>query len=132
MPDYVMAKITEALNGQGKPVKGTNVLVLGIAYKKNVDDMRESPSVVLMEKLRAKGAGVAYSDPHVPVFPTLREHQFDLSSVPLSPTNVSGFDCIVVATGHDLFDWAMIRENAQLIVDTRGVYQTNGDVVCRG
>jgi UDP-N-acetyl-D-glucosamine dehydrogenase len=98
MPD-VMDKITEALNSQGKPINSAKVVLLGIAYKKNVDDMRESPSVVLLEKLRAKGADVAYADPHVPVFPKLREHHFDLSSVTLSPSTVRQYDCVVVATG---------------------------------
>lgn len=87
---------------------------------------------MLLEKLRAKGADAAYADPHVPVFPKLREHHFDLSSVTLSPSTVSQYDCVVVATGHDLFDWELIRENAQLIVDTRGVYQNESDVVYLG
>lgn len=132
MPDYVMDKIAEALNTQGKPLQGAKVLVLGIAYKKNVDDMREFPSVVLLEKLRAKGVDVAYADPHVPVFPKLREHHFDLSSVTLNPSTVHQHDCVVVATAHDRFDSELIRELAQLIVDTRGVYQTESDVVYRG
>ena len=84
MPDYVVAKVADALNARGKAVNGSRILVLGIAYKKNVDDMRESPSVVLMEKLQASARAVAYSDPHVPVFPRLRHHaHFDLSSVEL-------------------------------------------------
>src|SRR5690606_37137038 len=74
MPDYVIGKVTSALNARRKAINGSSVLVLGIAYKRNVDDMRESPSVVLMEKLTALGARVAYSDPHVPVFPKLRDH----------------------------------------------------------
>lgn len=68
----------------------------------------------------------------MPVFPKLREHHFDLSSVPLNPSTVCQYECIVVATGHDLFDWELIREHAQLIVDTRGVYQTEGDIVYQG
>jgi UDP-N-acetyl-D-glucosamine dehydrogenase len=122
MPDWVVGKIAEALNRRGKPVRGARVLMLGVAYKKNVDDMRESPAVALMELLRAKGAEVAYSDPHVPVFPSLREHRFDLKSVALDPATLAAFDCVVLATNHDAFDYQLIRRHAQLIVDTRGVY----------
>jgi len=123
MPDYVVAKIIGALNAARKPLNGSLVLVLGIAYKKNVDDMRESPSVVLMEKLQDMGAAVAYSDPHVPVFPKLRDHvHFDLKSVELSPEAIAKYDCILIATDHDRFDYDAIRASAKLIVDTRGRY----------
>lgn len=122
MPDYVISKVAAALNHRKKSVNGSRVLVLGIAYKKNVDDMRESPSVFLMEKLRDLGAEIAYSDPHVPVFPTMREHCFDLSSVPLNPQTLVGYDCVLIATDHDKFDYAMIKANAKLIVDSRGKY----------
>lgn len=122
MPDYVISKITSALNAAKKSVNGSHMLVLGIAYKKNVDDMRESPSVILMEKLRALGANVAYSDPHIPVFPKMREHQFDLSSVPLTPESLSQYDCVLVATDHDKVDYDMIKASAKLIVDSRGRY----------
>ena len=122
MPEWVMGKITDALNHRGKAVLGARILVLGVAYKKNVDDMRESPAVALMELLRAKGAEIAYSDPHVPVFPKMREHRFDLESVPLDAGTLAGFDCVVVTTNHDAFDYPLIGREARLIVDTRGVY----------
>ena len=122
MPDYVVGKIAAALNLQRKSLMGSRILVLGIAYKKNVDDMRESPSVILMEKLRDKGAEVSYSDPHIAVFPKLREHHFDLSSVPLTPEALAGYDCVVLATDHDRFDYAAIRKHARLIVDSRGKF----------
>jgi UDP-N-acetyl-D-glucosamine dehydrogenase len=122
MPDYVMSKVAWALNERRKPLKGSKVLVLGLAYKKNVDDMRESPSVVLMEKLREAGAEVSYSDPHIPCFPEMREHSFDLSSVDLSAGSISDYDCILLATDHDSFDYSLIAERASLIVDTRGRY----------
>lgn len=122
MPEWVIGKLTTAFNDRTMSVKGSKVLILGIAYKKNVDDMRESPSVILMEILRAKGASVAYSDPHVPAFPKMREHHFDLKSVALTPQSVASFDCIVLATNHDAFDYAMIKQHARLIIDTRGVY----------
>ena len=122
MPDYVIAKIGSALNEREKSIRGAKVLVLGIAYKKNVDDMRESPSVILMEKLRALGAEVAYSDPHIPVFPKLREHKFDLKSVALTPKSLASYDCVLLATDHARFDYALIRKHAKLIVDSRGKY----------
>jgi len=122
MPDYVVGKLTEALNRERKSIKGSRILVLGIAYKKNVDDMRESPSVVIMEKLRDLGAEIAYSDPHIPVFPKLREHRFDLRSMVLTPTAIASYDCLLLATDHDRFDYDAIRTHAKLIVDSRGRY----------
>ncbi|MBB1518914.1 nucleotide sugar dehydrogenase [Aquipseudomonas guryensis] len=131
MPDYVIAKVSGALNERKKSVNGSRVLVLGIAYKKNVDDMRESPSVFMMEKLRDLGAEVHYSDPHVPVFPKMREHHFDLSSVALSEEVVRSYDCILVATDHDKFDFDMIRRCASLIVDSRGRYLSPADNIVK-
>jgi UDP-N-acetyl-D-glucosamine dehydrogenase len=122
MPDYVISKVTGALNLGRKSIKGSRILVLGIAYKKNVDDMRESPSVMLMEKLRDLGAEVSYSDPHIPVFPRMREHKFELTSVALTPASVAGFDCVLLATDHNKFDYDMIRSHAKLIIDSRGKY----------
>jgi len=124
MPEWVVSKVVDGLNNQGKALKGSRVLVLGIAYKKNVDDMRESPSVRIMEILRAKGAKVDYSDPHIPVFPKIRGYSFDLSSVSLSEKNISSYDCVLLATNHDDFDYELIRENAKLLVDSRGVYRS--------
>lgn len=123
MPEYVMGKLMDGLNDAGKSVKGSKILVLGIAYKKNVDDMRESPSVEVMELIQAKGATVAYSDPHVPVFPKMRAHNFDLSSTPISAETLAGFDAVVLTTNHDGFDYDLIKQHAKLIVDTRGVYR---------
>ena len=124
MPDYVVAKIAAALNLVKKAINGSRILVLGIAYKKNVDDMRESPSVILMEKLRDLGADVTYSDPHIPTFPKMREHYFELSSVTLTGDILRGYDCILLATDHDKFDYDLIKEYSSLIVDSRGRYLT--------
>lgn len=124
MPEYVVNKLTDGLNDKAKALKGSKVLVLGIAYKKNVDDMRESPSVEIMELLEAKGCQVAYSDPHVPVFPEMREHHFDLSSVALTAESLASFDAVVLATDHEKFDYELIRQHAQLVVDSRGKYRT--------
>ncbi len=131
MPDYVIAKVGSALNEQEKSIKGAKILVLGIAYKKNVDDMRESPSVILMEKLRALGAEIAYSDPHIPVFPKMREHRFDLKSVALTARSVASYDCVLLATDHNKFDYAMIKNNAKLIVDSRGKYLEPADNIVK-
>lgn len=122
MPEWVVSKLTEALNERRKSLKGSRILVLGIAYKKNVDDMRESPSVEIMEILRSKGAEIDYSDPHVPVFPKMREHRFDLKSVALTPETIASYDAVLLATDHAKFDYDLIRRRATLIVDTRGVY----------
>lgn len=131
MPGFVVSKVTAALNEREQAVRGSRVLVLGLAYKKNVDDVRESPSVVIMEKLRDLGAEVAYHDPHVPVFPRMRDHHFDLASVALTPASLASYDCVIVATAHDCFDYAMILEHARLIVDTRGVYRDRAAHVVR-
>jgi UDP-N-acetyl-D-glucosamine dehydrogenase len=122
MPHWVIGKLSDALNDRARSVKGSSVLVLGIAYKKDVDDMRESPSVELMEILRDKGAEVAYSDPHVPIFPRMREHHFDLKSVPLTAASIASYDVVLLATNHKAFDYDLIQKNAKLIIDTRGVY----------
>lgn len=122
MPEWVIGKVTEGLNKHCKSVKSSKVIVLGIAYKKNVDDMRESPSVALMELLRDRGAIISYADPHVLKFPKMREHHFDLSSVELTAQSIKKYDCVIIATNHDAFDYSMIKAHSQLIVDTRGVY----------
>jgi UDP-N-acetyl-D-glucosamine dehydrogenase len=131
MPDYVIGKLTLALNERQKSVKGSRVLVLGIAYKKNVDDMRESPSVMLMEKLRDLGAHIDYSDPHIPKFPKMREHRFDLDGVPLSAETLKGYDCVLLATDHDRFDYDLIRAHAPLIIDTRGKFAEPADHIVK-
>ena len=122
MPHWVVGKLADALNERGRSVKGSRILVLGIAYKKDVEDMRESPSVELMEILRDKGALVAYSDPHVPRFPPMREHRFDLLSVDLNAESIAAFDVVLLATSHSAFDYRLIQQHASLIIDTRGVY----------
>jgi UDP-N-acetyl-D-glucosamine dehydrogenase len=126
MPDWVIGKATAALNERGKPVKGSRCLVLGIAYKKNVDDMRESPAVEMMELLIQRGALVDYSDPHVSVFPKMRQHHFDLKSVELTPEVIASYDLLLLATNHDAFDYRVIQNHAQLVVDTRGIYLKGG------
>lgn len=123
MPDYVLGKLVSALNGNGMALKNAKILVMGIAYKKNVDDMRESPAVKIMELIRDGGGDLSYTDPYIPVFPKMREHRFDLKSMSLTPEVLAGFDAVVLATDHDQFDFDMIRANAPLIIDSRGVYR---------
>ncbi|TLP61170.1 MULTISPECIES: UDP-N-acetyl-D-glucosamine 6-dehydrogenase [Pseudomonas] len=131
MPEYVVGKLMDGLNESAKALKGSKVLVLGIAYKKNVDDMRESPSVEIMELLEAKGCVVAYSDPHVPVFPKMREHHFDLSSVALTAQSLASFDAVVLATDHDKFDYELIKQHARLVIDSRGKYRAPADHIIK-
>ena len=129
MPDFVVNKLALALNGKHKSIAGSKILVLGIAYKPNVDDMRESPSVEIMEKLRDLGADIHYSDPHIPVFPETREHDFDLSSVDLTAQSLAGFDAVVLTTDHKAFDYDLILEHAAVILDTRGKFDRNHEKV---
>lgn len=120
MPLYVVNRLAEALNDHGKPIKGSSILVLGLAYKKDVDDVRESPSVTLIELLEKRGANVSYHDPFIPVAKPMREHDIThLKSVALTPENLRGFDCVLIATDHSNVDYRMVVENARLVVDTR-------------
>jgi UDP-N-acetyl-D-glucosamine dehydrogenase len=123
MPNWVVEKITAALNERSKSLKGSRVLALGIAYKRDVDDMRESPAVRVMELLRDRDVAIEYSDYKVPVFPKMREHHFDLKSVELTADRIASYDCVVVLTDHSDFPYDFIHEHAQLIVDTRGKYR---------
>jgi len=125
MPQWVVGKVTDALNERGQPLKGAAILVLGLAYKKNVDDPRESPSMEIMEILRGKGAELSYSDPHVPVFPPMRRHNFDLRSQDLTREVLESVDCVLLVTDHDDFPYDLIAAHAPLIVDTRGIYRKN-------
>jgi UDP-N-acetyl-D-glucosamine dehydrogenase len=122
MPQYVVDKTIRALNDVGKSLKGAKVLALGIAYKRDVDDMRESPSVFVMELLREWGAEVQYSDPNVPHFPKMREHSFELSSVDLTPETLTDFDVVLLLTDHRDFEYETIVEHAKLVIDTRGKF----------
>jgi UDP-N-acetyl-D-glucosamine dehydrogenase len=93
--------------------------------------VRESPSVFLMEKLRDLGGRMAYSDPHVPTFPRMREHHFDMSSTPLTPENIAKFDCVLLATDHDKFDYEMVRTRSALLIDCRGKFLAHADNIVR-
>lgn len=116
MPEHVVTLIADALNEEGKALRGSKILILGVAYKKDLDDVRESPALDVMSELLARKAQVSYHDPFVP---TIKLDQFDLQSVPLSPAALREADCVLVITDHSVFDWAMISREARLIVDTR-------------
>lgn len=131
MPSWVVDKVAAALNDRGKSVKGSRILILGIAYKKNVDDVRESPAAATMELLRDRGAELSYSDPFVPRFPKMREHQFDLMNTLLTAETLARQDCVLLITDHDAFDFDFIASHARLIVDSRGRYQSPRDNVVR-
>ncbi len=119
MPDYVIGRLVTGLNDHRKPVRGSRVLVLGLAYKKDVDDLRESPSIELIQKLRALGAKVDYNDPHIPRTHKGREHDLRMKSVPLTATNLKRYDAVLIATDHSAYDYAMIVRNSKLVVDSR-------------
>ncbi|HQU45570.1 MAG TPA: UDP binding domain-containing protein, partial [Pirellulales bacterium] len=120
MPDYVIDRLTEALNEQSKPVKGSKVCLLGVAYKKDVDDPRESPSFVLMELLLARGAVLSYNDPHVPELPGMRHHRLPaMQSTALSAEFLAGQDCVLIATNHSAYDYEFIVRHSPLVIDTR-------------
>jgi UDP-N-acetyl-D-glucosamine dehydrogenase len=119
MPEYVVRRTVLALNETGKAVKGSRVLVLGLAYKPDVDDVRESPSFELIEKLEELGAHVDYNDPHVPATHKMRHHDLHMKSVELTPASLKSYDCVLIATHHKAYDWQFIADNARLVVDTR-------------
>jgi len=119
MPEWVIERVSQALNDDAKPIRGSNVLVVGLAYKPNVDDTRETPAAEILDMLAERGARVSYHDPHVPKFPRMRKHSMNMQSVELSPATLRDTDCVVIVTDHDAIDWNMLASEAPLIVDTR-------------
>ena len=130
MPEYVITRLAEALNDAGKPIKGTHICILGMAYKKDVDDPRESPSFVLLEMLLSRGAIVTYNDPHIPKLPPMRHHDVpDMSSTDLTAKFLAAQDCVLIATDHSAYDYDFVVKHAQLVLDTRNA--TKGVKKCR-
>ncbi|MFO0930938.1 MAG: nucleotide sugar dehydrogenase [Gemmataceae bacterium] len=134
MPHFVLDKIADALNEHGKPIKGSRITLLGMAYKKDIDDCRESPGFELMELLLRKGAMVQYNDPHIPQLPPTRNYpHLRMQSQPLTPDYLAAQDCLVIVTDHSAYDWQPIVTGSQLVVDTRnatrGVAAPPGRVV---
>jgi UDP-N-acetyl-D-glucosamine dehydrogenase len=119
MPHYVVDRVTAALNAAGKSVNGSRILVLGLAYKADVDDTRESPSFELIALLRDRGADVAYSDPHVPKALPVRKHDLGMESVKLTAATVAGYDAVLISTAHKAVDYGLVAQHARLVVDTR-------------
>jgi UDP-N-acetyl-D-glucosamine dehydrogenase len=119
MPHYVIQRVMEALNDCEKSLKGSKVLVLGLAYKKDIDDLRESPSIELIEILREKGAKVDYNDPYFPRTHKQREHDLKMVSKPLNATMLKSYDCVLIATDHSCYDYDQIVRHSRLVVDTR-------------
>jgi len=125
MTEFVAEKVAQALNEDRRPLKGSRVLVLGVAYKPNVDDIRESPALPLIERLRSAGARVTYNDPHIAAFPPLRSHPtLKMRSVKLTPARLRKQDAVVVVTDHEAYDFGWIARYARLIIDTRNVVPT--------
>jgi UDP-N-acetyl-D-glucosamine dehydrogenase len=119
MPRYVVDRTMEALNDRKKALNGSKVLVVGVAYKRDVDDMRESPALQVIELLADRGAEVSYHDPFIPNLPATRKHDLEMSSVPIDPATVRSFDAALIVTDHSQIDYAALVESAQLVVDTR-------------
>jgi UDP-N-acetyl-D-glucosamine dehydrogenase len=128
MPEYVVTKVADALNAHGKSTKGARILILGVAYKKNVGDYRESPAFDVMEELLDKGAKVTYSDPYVPSF---ENRQLKMKSVRLDPAMLKKADCVVIITDHDCFDGEAIVRHARLVVDTRNAVKVRSSKVVK-
>jgi UDP-N-acetyl-D-glucosamine dehydrogenase len=120
MPHVVVRQVAAALNSVCKPVRGSKIGILGAAYKKDVDDPRESPSFKLMELLAERGAVLTYNDPHIPLLPKMRNYDLPpMESVELTEQYLNSLDCLLIATDHSAYDWAFIAQHAPLIVDTR-------------
>ena len=130
MPAWVVEKLMLALNDRNKSLNGSKILILGVAYKENVDDMRESPALEILDLLIKKGAQVSYSDPHVPSLPKTRRHNFNFKSITITPDELSNYDATVVVTAHKDFNFDLIKNYAKLIIDSRGVYKERiGNVI---
>jgi len=126
MPAYVVSRLADALNEAGKAVRGSKVLLLGMAYKKDVDDPRESPGFELLDLLLKKGAVVTYNDPHIPVLPKMRHwpHLAPMKSMPLTPESLASQDCVLIATDHTAYDYSWIVAHSRLVIDTRNATKT--------
>lgn len=121
MPEYVIGRVAEALNDVGKPIRGSQIFVLGLAYKKDVDDLRESPSVRLIELLQERGADIHYNDPFFSTIPQMREHSLNIQSQPINTKTLHDADLVLIATDHSQYNYMQIGEHARVIVDTRNI-----------
>jgi len=121
MPYYVVQKTIEGLNSVGKSIRNAKILILGLAYKKDIDDIRESPSFKVMEILESKGAKVDYNDPYAPQTHKMRKYAFSKKSIPLNAANLRRYDCAIILTDHSVYDGNFIARNARLVIDTRNL-----------
>ena len=129
MPNYVIGKVSDALNTVGKSISGSQILILGLAYKKNIDDLRESPSLKLIDLLLQKGALVDYSDPYISETHKTRKNDFKMKSVSLTKAMLNKYDLVLLATDHDDFDYNLIEKESKLIVDTRGKFNVSNNII---
>jgi UDP-N-acetyl-D-glucosamine dehydrogenase len=125
MPEFVVEKVVDELNKRKKSIYGAKILVLGLSYKKDIGDPRESPSFKIIELLEKKGAKVDYNDPYIPETPKMRKFKFYKKSVSLDKNVIKKYDCVVIVTDHSCYDYKMIVDNAKLIVDTRNAVFNN-------
>jgi UDP-N-acetyl-D-glucosamine dehydrogenase len=125
-PFYVVERSMEALNSQKKALNGSKVLILGASYKKDIDDMRESPSLKLIELFREKGAEVDYNDPYITKLPKTRKYSYDMSSVELTKESLKNYDLVVLSTDHTDYNYKLIAENSKLVIDTRNAFGKRG------
>jgi UDP-N-acetyl-D-glucosamine dehydrogenase len=125
MPYFVLEKAMKALNQNGKSIKGAKVLLLGMSYKPDVDDLRESPTLHIMELLEREGAAVDYNDPHIPKLYKMRKFSYEKESVPLTPKNMKGYDLLIITTAHSSYDYIKIKRHGKLIIDTRNALKTS-------
>ena len=129
MPKYVIHKISNYFNKISRSVNNSEILILGMSYKKNIDDLRESPSLKIADLLVNLGAKVSFSDPYFKELPKLRKYDFKIKNIKLNSENLKKFDCTVLATDHDDFDYQLIEENSNFIIDTRGKFKIKKNIV---
>jgi len=128
MPKYVTERLKKLLGSRNVRLKGAKILILGLAYKKDVKDLRESPAIEIIETLQSKGAKISFYDPFLPF---LKIHEIDLKRIELSKNNLKTFDCVIVVTDHSNVDYNFIKNNAKLIFDTRNVYKRGGENIIK-
>ncbi len=131
MPDWVLRKVFNGLNQAKKSIKGSNILIVGLAYKENIDDLRESPALEIINKLLKMGSKVKYFDPYIPKIPRLRNHNLDMSSIKLSKKELNNHDLVLITTAHSNIDYDFIHANAQLIIDTRNIFKEKSPKVIK-
>ena len=129
MPNYIISKISEYLNSKCKSIKNSTILILGLSYKKNIDDLRESPALEIIQLLLNSNALVKYSDPYFKKMPNLRKYKFNIESIEITSQNLKKFDCVILTTDHDDFDYKMIEENSNFLIDTRGKYKLSNKII---